>query len=252
MIHPFFLSIGAYLVSFGLFFAIVIGDGWYMIGSMQSGGQTSTSAAMPGMNDDLDKLQQAQQLQKTIREVKQQVRQQQSGAPENVYNQQQQLQDLQITVSENQQSELESATETQPAQMNELGLKLLKKALPLVILAGLAFLWGLFYFPAACAVAGYTRSFTATLNPKIGWDTIKNLGSDYPLILLMSLIIAVAALIAAVILRIAFSAFALPQIGNIPAIAVLSWITFYFWIVFSCVLGYAIGKKSDELGIYQG
>ena len=34
-------------------------------------------------------------------------------------------------------------------------------------------LWAFFYFPAACAVAGYTRNFGSTLNPRVGIDTIK-------------------------------------------------------------------------------
>lgn len=260
VIHPFFLSIGAYLVSFGLFLVIVVVGGWYMIGSIQSeiqnAGQNSTSTVMPGMNGDLDKLRQAPQLQKTVGNVKQQVESAQNGAPNPAYNEEQQFQDLQKMIDDSSRLELESITgvspEAQQAQMNEMGRKLLKKALPLVILAGLAFLWGLFYFPAACAVAGYTRSFTATMNPRIGWDTIKNLGSDYAQILLMTLLISVAAFIVALISNVAFSAFALPQVGNIPAIAVISWATFYLWIVFSCVLGYAIGKKSDKLGIYHG
>lgn len=260
VIHPFFLSIAAYVVSFGLFFAVVIGGGWYVSGSlqseMQSVRQNSTSTVMPGISKELDKLRQAQQLQQSVGDMKQQAEQSQSDAPFSIYNQEQQSRNLQNAIDDSRRSELESASATSPearqAQMKELGLKLLTKALPFVILAGLAFLWGLFYFPAACAVAGYTRSFTATLNPRIGWDTIKNLGSDYAQILLMILMLAVTLIVVVVILHAALYAFTMPQIGNIPAIALTSWFTFYFWIVFSCILGAAIGKNSHKLGIYRG
>lgn len=260
VIHPFFLSIGAYLVSFGLFFVIAIGGVWYMVGSLQSEmlsvGQNSASALIPGMNGDMQNLQNAPQLQKSVGDVKQQVESAQNGAPNPAYNEEQQFQEMQKMIDDTRRNQLESVTGVSPeakqAQMNEMGRKFLKKALPLVILAGLAFLWGIFYFPAACAVAGYTRSFSATMNPKIGWDTIKNLGSDYALILLMMFIIGGASLAIAIVLRGLFLVFDMPMVGNIPAIIVMSWVTFYFWIVISCILGYAIDKKSDKLGIYRG
>src|SRR5690606_20638485 len=35
---------------------------------------------------------------------------------------------------------------------------------PVAVVGFIALLWGLFFMPAACAVAGYTRSFMATIN----------------------------------------------------------------------------------------
>ncbi len=256
VIQPFFLSIGVYLVSFGLFLAIVVLGGWFMLGSvkseMQSIGQNSAATTMPGMNGNVDKLQQAPQLQNPAESINRQIESSQNS----ISNSEQQFQNMQKMIDDSSRSELnsvtESSSEAQQAQMNKIIQKLGKKALPLVILAGLAFLWGLFYIPAACAVAGYTNSFSATMNLKIGWDTIKNLGSDYAQILMMMIILDAALICIAVILHTTLSAFTIPQFGNIPAIAVTSFATFYLWIVFCCILGYAIGKKSEKLGIYHG
>ena len=110
----------------------------------------------------------------------------------------------------------------------------------------LAAIW-LFYFPAACAVAGYTRTFTAVLNPSVGLDTIKHLGFDYVKILFMCLILAVFTFVISLILGIIFSPFDLPRMGNLPATAVGSLLHFYIWIVFSIILGFALYKNSARL-----
>jgi hypothetical protein len=116
----------------------------------------------------------------------------------------------------------------------------------------IALIWGLFYYPAACAVAGYTRSFWATLNPLVGLDTIKRLGVDYVKILVMKLVLIILAGGAGVILSIIFAPLDLPKIGNLPAIALGSWVTFYFSIVFSVVLGYALYKNAEKMKLFRG
>ncbi len=115
----------------------------------------------------------------------------------------------------------------------------------------LALLWGLFYFPVACAVAGYTRSITAVINPAVGLDAIKHLGFDYVKILLMCLVLAVFTFIVSLILGIIFSPFDLPQIGNLPLVAIASLFHFYIWIVFSIILGFALYKNSSRLNLFQ-
>ncbi len=115
----------------------------------------------------------------------------------------------------------------------------------------LALLWGLFYFPVACAVAGYTRSITAVINSAVGLDAIKHLGFDYVKILLMCLVLAVFTFIVSLILGIIFSPFDLPQIGNLPLVAIASLFHFYIWIVFSIILGFALYKNSSRLNLFQ-
>ena len=51
---------------------------------------------------------------------------------------------------------------------------------------------GFVLFSGGMYVAGYTRSFTATVNPLVGLDTIKRLGADYVKIFLMGFVLLVA------------------------------------------------------------
>src|SRR5690606_6332074 len=89
---------------------------------------------------------------------------------------------------ESRRQSLESAIgktpETRVREAEAMRQGFLNLAAPLVVVGAIFFLWGAFYFPAACAVAGYTRSFTATISPLIGLDTIKRLGMSYVKILL--------------------------------------------------------------------
>ncbi|MDQ3132191.1 MAG: hypothetical protein M3Q99_15700, partial [Acidobacteriota bacterium] len=162
---------------------------------------------------------------------------------------------IEETIRESKKAELEStvgkAPETQQQEYAQMFKGFLSLAAPLVVLGFIAFLWGAFFFPAACAVAGYTRSFTATINPLVGLDTIKRLGFDYVKILLMSLSIVVMSAIVGAILSIIFSPLDLPTVGNIPAKIIGSVFTFYFSIVFSCILGFALFKNSDKLKLYR-
>jgi hypothetical protein len=118
-----------------------------------------------------------------------------------------------------------------------------------VVIGAICFLWGLFYFPAACAVAGYTRSFTAAINPLVGLDTIKRLGGTYFKILLMGLVLIIASSIVGGIAGAVLAPFDLPGMGNLPAKAIGALFGFYLWVVFSSVLGYALFKKSDKLDL---
>jgi hypothetical protein len=127
----------------------------------------------------------------------------------------------------------------------------LNLAAPIVVIGAITLLWGLFFFPAACAVAGYTRSFVATINPLTGLDTIRRLGSTYAKILLMGLTLLIAVAIISGILEMLLAPFDLPGFGNLPAKAFGSLFTFYVSVVFSCVLGYALFKNSDKLRLLR-
>jgi len=140
--------------------------------------------------------------------------------------------------------------EEQQAAHRQIGIIFLQTAGLFLIPIFFALLWGLFYFPAACAVAGYTRSLTVVINPLVGLDTIKHLGFDYVKILLMGLVLAVFTFIVSLIVGIIFSPFDLPQMGNLPAAAVASLFHFYFWIFFSIILGFALFKNSARLRLF--
>jgi hypothetical protein len=158
-------------------------------------------------------------------------------------------------IADHRRQSLESAigksAETQEKEFDGMISGFLKLAAPFVIFGLLALVWGLFYFPAACAVAGYTRSFVATINPLVGLDTIRRLGFDYVKILFMCFLILLASGFISMVLGVVFSAFNMPGVGNLPAKAIGSLFSFYFWIVFSCILGFAIFKASDRLRLQQ-
>jgi len=158
-------------------------------------------------------------------------------------------------VQEMRKAQLESAIgkmpETQSAEQWAMIKQFAAYGVIFIMIGGLCLLWGLFYFPAACAVAGYTRSFTATLNPAVGFDTIKRLGVDYVKILLMGLVLMIMSGIVTVFFAIIFFPFNMPSVGNIPATAIGSMFSFYFWIVFSCVLGFAMYKASDRFNLQR-
>ena len=124
-------------------------------------------------------------------------------------------------------------------------------AAPLVVVGFITLLWGLFYFPAACAVAGYTRTFTSTINPLVGLDTIKRLGVDYLKLLGITTILMVASIFVGAFLSLIFAPLALPGLGNIPATAINAFFTFYLVAVFSCLLGYLLYKRADKLGLQR-
>jgi len=125
--------------------------------------------------------------------------------------------------------------------------QLFRVAAPVVVIGFIALLWGLFFMPAACAVAGYTRSFLAVINPTVGLDTIRRLGLDYVKIILMCVVLFVLWVFVMMIAAMLFSPFDLPRMGNIPAKIFSSFVGFYFTIVFSCILGFALYKASDRL-----
>ena len=86
-----------------------------------------------------------------------------------------------------------------------------------------------------------------TINPLVGIDTIRRLGFDYVKVLLMCLCIVIASIMIAGILNAILAPLNLPKMGNIPAKVVGSLFGFYFSIVFSCVLGFAMFKAGDRL-----
>jgi hypothetical protein len=164
------------------------------------------------------------------------------------------IEELQNLIQESRKAELESVVgkdaETQQKEIAGVFGNILKVGIPFLMLAFLALLWGLFYFPAACAVAGYTRSFVATINPLVGLDTIKRLGLDYLKILGMCFLLAIMSGFIGGIVGAVLSPFDMPGVGNLPAKALGSIFTFYFSIVFAVTLGFALYKNSSKLNLY--
>lgn len=270
VVHPFFMSIAVYLVSFGACAALILGLTWYSINSL-SGASTaleekSVNTIMPGSQGDLNSARQVQQIDKLKTELnknnkwadgemtEEEIIESQRSA--GVHDTEQSVMQAQEMIQKQQKAQAESvigkAPDEERAMYGQMVSDFVKNAGILIVLIGLALIWGLFYFPAACAVAGYTRSFTATLNPLVGLDTIKRLGGSYAKILLMSLAIVIMAAFLGGIFHAILSPFDMPKFGNLPAKILESFVSFYFAIVFACVLGYALFKNSDKLNLFRG
>ncbi|MEP6924722.1 MAG: hypothetical protein ABI954_09675 [Pyrinomonadaceae bacterium] len=117
--------------------------------------------------------------------------------------------------------------------------------LPLIITG----LWALFYWPIALVIAGYTKSFWATINPLIGIDTMHRMGWVYIAAFFFCLIVEISSFIFSIIAGIVTTPFEMPLIGNLPAKLIISISSFYFSLVIAFLLGSALYKTSDRLGI---
>jgi hypothetical protein len=281
VVHPFFLSIGVYISSFGPLAAVFLLSIFLISGVVKPSASSISPevAAAPGQ------VQQGQELKNLIAQQKateqnridtmtdatklaESQTTQPTGAPVSVAGgsanasttsgqpttaeqEEQHFQKFNDQINQARKAQLEGAigktSETQAAEQKPMFAKILGYGAIFLICAGIALMWGLFYLPAACCVAGYTRSFTATLNPTVGLDTIRRLGSDYAKLLFMGLIIGVVSLIVSGVLAVVFNAFALPGVGNVPAKFFSSLVGFYLSVVFSITLGLALYKAGDRL-----
>ncbi|HEY2865967.1 MAG TPA: B-box zinc finger protein [Pyrinomonadaceae bacterium] len=266
VIHPFFLYIGTILSSFGPFILVFALGSWMVIHSMTAQAEAIKSQVehtpgtpdYTGIKDTLDQSEQVKSILGNSNRINQQHLDQQeqlekgqAPTPPVVDDTEESVQRVNGMIAESKKKELEGllgkSAETRAKEQQTFISGLLRVAAPLVVIGFITFLWGLFYFPAASTVAGYTRSFVATLNPMVGLDTIKRLGFDYVKILCMGFLLLVAAIVVSFIAALIFSPFDLPGMGNIPAQAIGSLFQFYLWIVFACILGFAMFKASDRL-----
>lgn len=271
VVHPFFMSIAVYLVSFGACAALVIGLAWYSISSITSASsvleEKSVSTVMPGSQGDLNSAKQIPQIDRFKAQIDQNNRWADGEMPtdEDIINGQSpagfrdtedSVMQAEELIRKQRKAQAESvvgkAPDEERAMYGEMVSGFLAKAGIFIVLIVLTFLWGIFYFPAACAVAGYTQSFTATINPSVGLDTIRRLGVSYVKILLMGLTIVVMSVIFSGFLHLVFLPFEIPKMGNLPASIIGSFVSFYFAIVFSCVIGFALFKNSDKLKLFRG
>ncbi|MGI8813694.1 MAG: hypothetical protein ACR2IH_14355 [Pyrinomonadaceae bacterium] len=261
VLHPFLLSIGVYLSSFGPFL-IALGIGFYLVASMVSSQMSSFQnevEKIPGTPyySAKDTVKQSDAVKDLIAETKRQTdarlalqNEIQTGKmnPDSAVileaDAATTITDEQV-VARRKQIEAELGTSDHATSQTIQGL--LGLAPPLVIIALIAFLWGVFYFPAACAVGSFTKSFGSAINPLIGLDTIRRMGWIYLKLLLMSISVGIAIVVLSAMVGSVFAAFNIPGMGNIPAKIVLSMFIFYATIVFACLVGAAMFKASDRL-----
>jgi hypothetical protein len=101
----------------------------------------------------------------------------------------------------------------------------------------------------ALLVAGWTESFKSTINPLVGLDTMRHMGSNYFKAFAMYLVVQVAGFTLDFVVSFVTSPFDMPFVGNVPARFIGGIVTFYTSLVIACVLGLSLFKSSDRLGI---
>jgi hypothetical protein len=278
VVHPFFLSIGVYIVSYGFLFIVIIGGIYMAFSSISSQNNplnnlpiasSQTSGASPAAMKSFEELMRKDAEQKAkMAELKGE-----SYPPQTVVNTppmnqtapnikntypatdpqdtEQMVADAEKMIGDYRKGQAETmvgpSEETQKMQQQMMYSALMNYGVPFILLAFIALLWAIFYYPAACLVAGYTRNFTAVINPLVGLDTIKRLGFSYVKILAMVILLSVIVGIVFGVIGAVLSPFNLPKLGNIPATLITSFISFYFYIVFAAILGYAVYKCKNLL-----
>ena len=148
-----------------------------------------------------------------------------------------------------QEAERSKTEQSDPAAGLRTLLPYLSAGIAVVLLFLLGLAWAIFYYPMALAVAGYTQSFASVINPLVGLDTIRRMGSTYFKAFGMVLSIQLVAGVVTVIVAMVTSPLALPFFGNLPAKFIDGTITFYFNLVIACLLGLSLYKCADRLGI---
>ncbi|MET0552252.1 MAG: hypothetical protein ABW221_04390 [Vicinamibacteria bacterium] len=101
-----------------------------------------------------------------------------------------------------------------------------------------AILWKIVYTPVAFVVAALSRSLFSTLNPAIGFDTIKKMGPTYWQAMLIYTVLALGQWVLGFVLS------WVPYLGGFVA----SFVDAYVYLAIGCTLGLAVFKKAPELG----
>lgn len=119
----------------------------------------------------------------------------------------------------------------------------------ILLLTLLALGWAAFYYPMALLVAGWTEDFKSVINPLVGLDTMRHMGATYFKAFLMYLAVEAASLVAGIFIALVTAPFNMPFVGNLPGKFIGGGVTFYCSLVLACVLGLALFKSADRLGI---
>jgi hypothetical protein len=235
LVVPIFLGIGIMIVSWGPMIALVIALMFGVLGG--AGGKSSSfgtdhAAQSTGpTQDDLAVLTDP------------------NADPAKQAAANKKLQELHPGAQIAREAEQSKAEASDPAgQLRDL-LPYLGAGVSVLLLLLLFIAWGVFYYPMALTVAGYTQSFGSVVNPLVGLDTIRRMGITYFKAFAMVMVIQVAAIVVGAIITVVTSPFALPFVGNLVGYFINATFTFYFNLVVACILGLSLFKCADRLGI---
>jgi hypothetical protein len=103
----------------------------------------------------------------------------------------------------------------------------------------LALVWKLVYSPIALVAGAISRSFVQTLNPLVGLDAMRRMGSTYWTAMVFYTVLALAEFAAGAAL------------GLVPFAGAFlrAFVQSYSYLAIGCLLGLAVFKKAPELGL---
>jgi hypothetical protein len=227
LIKPAFLGLGITLVTLGPAIVLVCFLVWSMFGG--------TAATKPNLANTQSRMLTSQDFNELI-ESRDEKKSQELAAKIKALSPGQQIADQVRTMDE------------QPSPLS-MTSNLLKTPVWLIIGIGISIIWAIFYFPMALAVAGYTEDFKSTINPLIGFDTMRRMGGTYVKVFLMYLVVGGVGVGVMLLVNMITAAFDMPLIGNLPAKFLNGTVTFYFNMVIACLMGLALFKSADRVGI---
>ncbi|HEY0174169.1 MAG TPA: hypothetical protein VGB98_24335, partial [Pyrinomonadaceae bacterium] len=109
--------------------------------------------------------------------------------------------------------------------------------------------WAAVCHPMALLVAGWTESLKSVLNPLVGLDTMRHMGLVYFKAFGMYAAVQFVAFLLTWVVGLVTAPFDMPLVGNLPGTFLGGIITFYASLVIACLLGLALFKSADRLGI---
>jgi len=234
LVVPVFLGIGITIVTWGPVIALTLALALGVVGP---------GASAPGDQD----TQKAHQSGPTPEELS--VLTDPDADPAKLEEANKKLDQLRPGVQMAQEAERSKNERSDPTAAIRMLMPYLGAGIVLLLFMLIGVLWAIFYYPMALTVAGYTQSFVSVVNPMVGLDTIRRMGSTYFKAFGMVLSLEVIALIMSGTVAMITAPFALPLVGNLPANFINGIITFYFNLVIACVLGLSLYKCADRLGI---
>lgn len=234
-VSPIFLGLGIMIVSWGPLIVLVIA---LMFGVVSGG---VTAPALGGGDHAVESSGPSQEDLAVLTDPE--------ADPKKVEEANKKLQEIRPGADIAREAEQSTAEANDPlGPLREL-LPYLGAGVSIVLLLLLFAGWGVFYYPMALTVAGYTQSFGSVINPLVGLDTIRRMGVTYFKAFAMVMVVQVASLVIGVIIAIVTSPLTLPFMGNLLGNFIDATFTFYFYLVVACILGLSLFKCADRLGI---
>ncbi|HET6974676.1 MAG TPA: hypothetical protein VFI24_00020 [Pyrinomonadaceae bacterium] len=234
LVLPVFLGIGIMVVSFGPLIVLVFALIW---GAISSGGVGHAA------------MEHAEQASETINSEDLSVLTDPNADPQKLEAANRKLQQTRPGSEIARDAEQSKREANDPAGALRYLLPYLGAGIVFVLLFLVTLAWGVFYYPMALTVAGYTQSLGSVLNPLVGLDTIRRMGLTYFKGFGMVILVQVVALVVGAIVAVVTSPFTLPFMGNLVGNFINATFTFYFNLVIACILGLSLFKCADRLGI---